>query len=123
MSRSIIVTIFLLSVESLRFPVMTETGFAALLLLAALLQDTAMTGRHWKFFGAVQMAHTMPARSCMVRFAALHLTWDIAVSLPTRWNLKAEFPYDPLVSGLMDKQAVNNGQVLGAEITMSARRK
>lgn len=123
MLKSIIGTIFLRLVENLRLPAMTEIGLAASPLRAARLQDTATTERHWKSCGAVLMVHTMLVPNCTEQFAALDSIWGMTVSLLTHWNLRAALLSKQQDSALMDKLAENNGQDLGAEITISARRK
>lgn len=107
----------------MRFPAMKENVCAGLPLLDVQCPDTAMTVRPWKSFGAAQMEPSMPAQSCMERFAALDLIWAMTVSLLTHWNLKAALLSEQQDSALMGELEESNGQDLGAEITISARRK
>ena len=101
---------------------MTEIDCAELPLLAGLFPDTAITVKPWKSFGAAQMEPSMPAQSCMEQFAVLVLIWAMTESLLTHWNQREVLLSEPPGSGLMGKQAGNNGLELGEEIIILAHR-
>ena len=96
---------------------MTENGYVELQLPAVLFPDTAITEGHWKYCGAVPMAHAMPVPSCMELFVVLVLIWAMTVLLLTHWNLRAALLYEQQDSVSMDKLEGNSGLVLGVGIT------